>query len=105
MKNKLDDLRNHLFKQLDRLSVDGLSTEQMDSEVNRTYMIVEVAKTIVDTARIEIDFYKVKTVSAEIATTFFDEPEKSIEIEDTKTEGKEKIVRPPARYTNKQPEE
>lgn len=51
MKNRLVDLNNHLFTQLERLSEEGLSSEQIEQEVQRTDAIVKVADKIVDNAR------------------------------------------------------
>ena len=47
MKNKLTDLNNHLFAQLERLSDEDLTDEQLEKEVTRSEAIVEVSgKTI-----------------------------------------------------------
>ena len=50
MKNKLVDLNNHLFAQLERLSEEGLSAEQIEQEVNRTDAIVDISEQIVRNA-------------------------------------------------------
>jgi hypothetical protein len=50
MKNKLLDLNNHLFAQLERLSEEGLTVEQIDKEVKRTDAIVTVSKEIIANA-------------------------------------------------------
>lgn len=50
MKNKLVDLNNHLFAQLERLSDEELSAERIDLEIRRTDAIVDVAEQIVRTA-------------------------------------------------------
>lgn len=43
MKNKLSDLNNHLFAQLERLGEEGLSDEQIAQEVERAGAITDVA--------------------------------------------------------------
>ncbi len=43
MKNKLTDLNNHLFAQLERLADEGLSPEDVECEVKRTDAIVDVS--------------------------------------------------------------
>lgn len=58
MKNRLTDLNNHLFMQLERLAEDGLSTERIDDEVKRSAAIVEVADRIVDNARLSLQACK-----------------------------------------------
>ncbi|MDP3405077.1 MAG: hypothetical protein Q8S03_10335 [Brevundimonas sp.] len=47
MKNKLSDLNNHLFAQLERLGDEELKPEQIAAEVDRAKAIVGVASQIV----------------------------------------------------------
>lgn len=54
MKNRLSDLNDHLFTQLERLASDQLSAEQIGSEVDRADAIVKVADKIVDNARLTL---------------------------------------------------
>lgn len=53
MKNKLADLNNHLFAQIERLSDEELSTEQIDQEVERAKAIVGVSDQIVGVASLQ----------------------------------------------------
>ena len=50
MKNKLTDLNDHLFAQLERLSDEQLTPEEISREVTRTQAIVDVADCIVANA-------------------------------------------------------
>ncbi|MFP5516332.1 MAG: hypothetical protein ACLGJC_25040 [Alphaproteobacteria bacterium] len=50
MKNRLSDLNNHLFAQLERLSEEDLTPEQIETEVKRTEAIVAVSQQIVQNA-------------------------------------------------------
>ena len=50
MKNKLTDLNDHLFAQLERLSDEGMSAEQIDQEVKRAGAMVSVADKITSNA-------------------------------------------------------
>ena len=43
MKNKMADLNNHLFAQLERLAEEGISSEALEQEVSRASAIVSVA--------------------------------------------------------------
>jgi hypothetical protein len=54
MKNKLTDLNNHLFAQLERLSDEGLTAEQIDLEVKRSEAIVGVAEQIAKGADLQL---------------------------------------------------
>lgn len=54
MKNKLTDLNNHLFAQLERLSDEDLSAEDLEREISRTDAIVDVFDTIVRNAGLQL---------------------------------------------------
>jgi hypothetical protein len=58
MKNKIEDLRNHLFAQLERLGNEELKPEKLEIEIKRAKSLKEVAQVIVNTAKVEVDFYK-----------------------------------------------
>lgn len=54
MKNKIDDLRNHLFAALE-----GLSDKDEPMEIERAKAISDVAQTIINSAKVEVDLLKV----------------------------------------------
>jgi hypothetical protein len=54
MKNKIDDLRNHLFETLE-----ALKDEEKPMELDRARAIADVSRVIVDSAKVEVDFLKV----------------------------------------------
>lgn len=58
MKNKLSDLNDHLFAQLERLSDEGLTPEQLDQETKRGAAIVAVADQIVRNAGVQLQAAK-----------------------------------------------
>lgn len=49
-KNKLVDLNDHLFMQLERLSEEGLTAEEIEQEAKRGEAMVAVADTIIRNA-------------------------------------------------------
>lgn len=55
MKNKLIDLNNHLFAQLERLGEDKLTTEDLEKEIQRTDSIVKIAEQIIDNATVAVN--------------------------------------------------
>lgn len=55
MKNKLTDLNDHLFAQLERLSDEALDQEGLDREVQRTNSIVSVSEQIINNAHIALN--------------------------------------------------
>lgn len=54
MKNKLADLNNHLFAQLERLSEEDMTAERIEQEGKRTESIVAVAEQIVRNADLQL---------------------------------------------------
>ncbi|WP_299647909.1 hypothetical protein [uncultured Jannaschia sp.] len=54
MKNKLSDLNDHLFAQLERLSEENMSAEQVEQEVKRAEAIVGVADQIASNANLQL---------------------------------------------------
>jgi len=59
MKNKLSDLNDHLFAQLERLSDEDLTPEEIDREAKRGAAIVAVADQIVRNASLKIQAAKI----------------------------------------------
>lgn len=53
MKNRLSDLNNHLFAQLERLSDESLTPDQIEQEVERAKAIVGVSTQIVGAAALQ----------------------------------------------------
>jgi len=53
-RNKLTDLRNHLFETLERLTQDD-----KPMEVARAKAVCSVAQTIINSAKVEVDFLNV----------------------------------------------
>jgi hypothetical protein len=53
MKNRLSDLNNHLFAQLERLSDENLTAEQIEQEAARAEAIVGVSNQIVGAAALQ----------------------------------------------------
>lgn len=58
MKNRLSDLNNHLFAQIERLSQEELTPEQIDQEAKRGEAIVAVADQIIRNAALQISAAK-----------------------------------------------
>lgn len=54
MKNKLIDLNNHLFAQLERLGEESLTPEQIEAEAKRSDAIVDIAEQIIRNADIAL---------------------------------------------------
>lgn len=61
MKNKLTDLNNSLFEQLERLNDDDLKGEKLNEQVEKTKQITKIAQTIINNNKLILD--SVKTFS------------------------------------------
>lgn len=55
MKNKLQDLNNHLFAQLERLDNEELTAEELDTEIQRSKAITAISNQIIDNAKLALD--------------------------------------------------
>lgn len=58
MKNKLSDLNNHLFAQLERLSDEDIPIEQLESEIERTKAVTCIARELLNVGRLALDARK-----------------------------------------------
>ena len=55
MKNKLIDLNNHLFTQLERLSEEDLDGEALAQEINRAKAVTNVAREVIANGRLVLN--------------------------------------------------
>lgn len=59
MKNRLSDLNDHLFAQMERLSEEDLTPEQIGHEAKRSEAMVSVADQIIRNAALQIQAAKI----------------------------------------------
>ena len=55
MKNKLSDLNNHLFAQLERLGDESVKGDDLKNEIERGKAVAAVSKEIVSNAKLTLD--------------------------------------------------
>lgn len=67
MKNKIEDLRNHLFATLE-----ALQDDEQPMDLDRAKSIADVAQTIINSAKVEVDF--IKTTGQTTGTGFIPQP-------------------------------
>ncbi|ARB12900.1 hypothetical protein [Vibrio anguillarum] len=60
MKNKLADLNDHLFAQLERLSEEDTKGDALLEEINRAKAVTSVSKEIISNASLLLDAVKFK---------------------------------------------
>ena len=58
MKNKLVDLNDHLFAQIERLGEENMTAEKLEFELNRTKAITNVAREIVAGGKLQLEAQK-----------------------------------------------
>lgn len=58
MKNTLADLNNHLFAQMERLSDEDISVEELTKELNRSKAIVSVSSQIIQNGNLALNAQK-----------------------------------------------
>jgi hypothetical protein len=74
MKNKIEDLRNHLFATLE-----GLLDEENPMDIDRAKAVADVASVVVETAKVEVAY--IKTIGGESGSSFLPVVDKSKSIE------------------------
>lgn len=58
MKNKMEDLNNHLFAQLERLGDEDLTDEKLEKEIHRSKAISSIARNLADNAKLQLEAQK-----------------------------------------------
>ena len=58
-KNKIEDLRNHLFVQIEKLSECDLEGEKLKEEIKRSEAIASLADQIIQSAKVEVRFMEI----------------------------------------------
>lgn len=92
MKNKISDLRDHMFACLERLGNEDLTEEELKKEISRAQAISDVGKVIVESAKTEVLYAKLTGRRSEEPTQFLEQDQDGIKIE-----------RPKAEYSNRSP--
>lgn len=69
-KNKISDLRDHLFIQLERLNDEALSKEDMEKEIWRADAISNAAGKIIESAKVEVDYIRVAGKAERVSNIF-----------------------------------
>ena len=60
MNNKLSDLNNHLFAEIERLSDEELNDDELKSEIDRARAITSVSKQIIENGALALRAEKFK---------------------------------------------
>jgi hypothetical protein len=58
-RNKMSDVRDHLFMALERLGDEDLTGDKLQEEVTRAKQIKDIASVLIESAKTEVDFLRV----------------------------------------------
>ena len=75
-KNKMSDLRDHLFEAMERLKDAGENSLLLERELKRAKAVSEVAQTIINSAKVEVEYLEV--TGALEASEFLKPPERAL---------------------------
>lgn len=76
MKNTLDDLNDHLFAALERLSDEGLQGDKLIAELKRCEGIVKIGSVIVDNADLKLRAYEMAGSNKNMIPKIMRDPER-----------------------------
>ena len=57
-RNKISDLRDHLFAALERIDNDDLTADQIQQEVNKAKAIASIGSVLINSAKVEMEYIK-----------------------------------------------
>lgn len=57
-RNKMEDLRNHIFAALERLNDEELTSEQVEMEAKKAKSIAGLTNALIETAKLEVQFMR-----------------------------------------------
>lgn len=57
-RNKISDLRDHLFAALERIDNDELTNEELQKELQKAEAVAQIGAVIINSAKVEVDFMK-----------------------------------------------
>ncbi len=75
MKNKLIDLNDHLFEELERLNDEDLKGDALTSEIKRASAMEGIAEQIINNAKIALDATELQLEYGAIGREKFELPE------------------------------
>jgi len=58
MKNKLDDLNNYLFEQIEKLNDDDLTQEELDLAIQKADKIADISRVIIQNQALQLNAVK-----------------------------------------------
>ncbi len=73
MKNKMSDLRNHLFETLEVLK--DAKSEDLEREIARARAVGAIASQVIESAKVEVEF--IEATGADLTGEFFDDSYRS----------------------------
>jgi hypothetical protein len=69
-RNKMSDLRDHMFAALERLNDDELTSDELQKELSRAKSIASIGSVLVNSAKVEIDYMKAMGIEESTSELF-----------------------------------
>lgn len=57
-KNRLEDMRNHLFAAMERLNDETLTVDQIAEEIKKANALASLGNVLVSSAKVELDYMR-----------------------------------------------
>jgi hypothetical protein len=57
-RNKMSDLRDHIFVALERLNDESISQDELQAEIQKSKQIAQLGSVLVNSAKVEVDYLK-----------------------------------------------
>lgn len=57
-KNRLEDMRNHLFAAMERLNDESMDKKQMDEEIKKANALASLGNVLVLSAKVELNYMR-----------------------------------------------
>ena len=57
-RNKMSDLRDHIFVALERLNDESISEDELQAEIQKSKQIAQLGSVLVNSAKVEVDYLK-----------------------------------------------
>lgn len=75
MKNKIQDLNDHLFAQLERLNDEDLTQEDLEKEIQRSKAVTAISNQIINNAKLALDATRLQVEYGTASRTGVNMPE------------------------------
>jgi RNase P/RNase MRP subunit POP5 len=69
-RNKMSDLRDHIFVALERLNDESISQDELQAEIQKSKQIAQLGSVLVNSAKVEVDYLKLTGKEQSVSDLF-----------------------------------